>query len=182
LTRTAPYDPAVLEKFFAGTAVTWVGPSHSLPEDVGYVVGQLDSNAVQGMTVRAESRCWRTNSKSGGGRARSQASISGHLRIFGGPFPGMSLRAVRDVFGPEAENALDQGISDHGMAYTPIHKGTVVYNDGERSSAESVAIETTFFFKLGPSQSGAQSFGKIVDDDVVEAVEMHETRHRLLEK
>ncbi len=175
------FDPEILDRFFAGAAVTWVEPSHPLSQDVGFVVGQLDSSAVPGMIVKAESRCWRTNSKSGD-RARSQAIISGHLRLFGRPFPEMNLRVIRDVFGPEAENTIDQGISNHGLAYTPIYKGVVVYSDHERSSAESVAVETTFFFRLGPTLSDAQSIGKIADDDVVEAVEMHETHHRLLEK
>ncbi len=172
------YDPAILQTLFAGSTVTLTQPWHPLSQDVGLVVFEIDSNVVQGMTVRLESRCWRTDYESAPGRKESTAYILGALTISGGPFAGMSLRAVRDVFGPEAENDLDSGGVENGVVYAPVVKGSVIYTDRAKEKAEGgVALGTTFVFPRRPSQRDL----KLVDDDIVQDIRMHAKRHRLLE-
>ena len=89
--------------------VSWKRPFVPLTEVTGFVVGELESHEVDGMTVRVESRCWRADSRSASGQAESTAYIVGSLRISGKSFAGMTVRTVREVFGPETENNLDSG-------------------------------------------------------------------------
>jgi hypothetical protein len=173
------YDPTILQKFFAGSAVTSTQPWNPLSQDVGFVVIELDSNVVQGMTIRVESRCWRTDYESAPGRVESTANILGALTISGGTFAGMTLRAVRDVFGPETENDLDSGGVENGVVYAPAAKGSVIYTDRAKEKAEGgLALGTTFVFPRKPWQRDL----KLVDDDIVQNIRMHAKRHRLLEK
>jgi hypothetical protein len=181
LPQSSFYDPAILRKFFHGATVTWKTPEIPLGQDVGFVVGQLDNSVAQGMTVRVESRCWRTDYLSPEGRPQSKAYLVGFLRIEGRPVSTLTLGVVRGVFGPETQNVIDPGVSNDGHVYTPTDKGSVVYRDPDRTHSEGVSLGTTFFFEPdSPQRRG--SFGKIAADDVVQRIEMQEAQHRLKEE
>jgi hypothetical protein len=182
LVQPSFFDPAILRKFFNGAEVTAKTPGMPLTQDVGFVVRQLDSNVARGMSARVESRCWKTDYPDAAGHPASKAYIAAFLSIDGGPFPELTLQAVRDVFGQETENVIDQGVGNHGNLYTPIDKGSVVYRDPARARSEGVVLGTTFFFDANPSRRGTGSFEKISDDDVVQRIAMQEAQHRLVEK
>lgn len=177
------YDPATLRKLFAASAVSWQVPLHPLTEDVGFVVAQLDSSLLPGITVRAESRCWRTDYKFASGEVQSTAYIIGVLTLSGKAFPGVDLRGIRAVLGPETVNVIDSGDFDNGVVYAPVGKGSVAYADQAREKAEGgLAQRLTFFFKREPSQQRPELLTKMVDEDVVRDIEMRVSRHLRVEK
>ena len=179
------YEPATLRTLFAGSAVSWQEPSHPLTADVGYVVAQLYSGVLPGVSVRAESRCWRTEHKSASGHVESTAYLVSYLTLSGKAFPGMDLRAIRAVFGQEMVNEIDSGDVDFGIVHAPVGKGRVAYADRAREKDEVLPQRITFFFNGGPPrppQQPQESFTKIVDQDVVRSIEMSASRHLQMEK
>jgi hypothetical protein len=90
----------------------------TLSKDTGYVVAILDSNPIQNFTVRVESRCW--FSQSADSRVPSKVYFNAFLKIYGCAVPQMTLNVVRGVFGTETRNTIEDPITPHGYAYTPI--------------------------------------------------------------
>ena|SRR5581483_6152298 len=176
------YNAATLQKFFAGSAVTWREPEHWLTQNVGFVVGQLENNAFPGLTARAESRCWQTDYKPRGDAAQWTATVTGYLSLQGTPLQGLTLKEVRNVLGAETENVIDPGVSLHGFAYTPVTKGSVVYADRAKSKAVGGAVAITFYFTRDPSHHTAQVPEKIDADDVVQSIEVQDMRRSSQEK
>jgi hypothetical protein len=182
LLQPAFYDPGVLKRFFAGTAVTWKEPRNPLTEGVGYVVGEVDRTVIPGGAIRVETRCWQIDVKSKTGGIKSTAELHGFISLTGGPFSGMTLRVIRDVFGSETRNEIDYGGVEFGVVYGPTTKGRVTYVDQLKEQSEGVALGTTFVFPYQPAQTDPKLSSKLIDDDVAQSVEMHEAAHRIQEK
>jgi hypothetical protein len=176
LLQPAFYDPATLRKLFAASAVSSGEPSHSLPAMMGFVVAQLDSGALPGVSVRAESRCWFNQYRDASGQVKLTASMMGVLTLSDKAFAGMDLRTIRAVFGPETVNAIDVPFYTHGVVSQPIGKGHVAYVDQAREKTEVLAQRITFFFEPNDSQHTHEVLTKIVDEDVVRQIEIRVSR------
>ena len=170
------YEQAMLQKFFAGSTITWKHPWTPLLPDVGYVVGELDSQVMQGMSVRIESRCWRTANKSPSGKDSSTLTVIGTITITGGPLYEMNLKLIRDVLGSESQSEIDIGDLEHGAGYGSDIKGSVLYTDWAKAKAEGQWIGMSFVF---PRQWPYSSF---VDNDAPLRIEVRDVHQRLLEK
>lgn len=173
------YDPAVLRKFFAGTKVTWRQSQTPLLPDVGFVVGQLNSQVVEGMDVRVENRCWQRASKSSSGQARATVIVIGFITITGGPFHEMTLKRIRDVLGPETQTYFHSEGVEGQLARGSDTKGSVLYAGWDKVKHEGAGVEITFDFT---SEQDPQPYAPITEDDVPQRINMSEERHRTLEK
>ena len=180
------YDPVILQKFFSGSAVTWRQPWNPLSADVGYVVGQLNSQVIQGIQVvqgadvRVESRCWRTDSKSTSGKVESAVTVLGVVTISGGPFPDIPLKRIRDVFVTETESRIHPGGVEYENAHGSISKGSVLYTDGGQEKKEDgIGLGVKFNFT---NESDPQPYMELSENDIPRAIEIREERHRSMEK
>jgi hypothetical protein len=176
------YEENSLRKFFAGSEVRWVSSLLPMRKDVAFVAADVASRVLPGSTVHVESRCWRTEQTGEHGIKKSMINEMGFIRISGSPIPAMTLRAVRSVFGPESENNIDSGIGPDDNVYTPVNKGSVAYVDRDRDRATGLALGVKFVFKLDSTSGVSVTPQKIVDDDIVQGIEVHEVQPPLLEK
>jgi hypothetical protein len=179
LLQSSFYEEATLLKFFNGSKVTSGEPYNPLSKDTGYVVAILDSNPIQNLTVRVESRCW--FSQSADSRVPSKVYFNAFLKIYGGAVPQMTLNVVRGVFGTETQNTIEDPITPHGYAYTPIDKGSVVYSNKPKENQYGLRIEAGFYFRLDPPQNTETYVPRVIlDGDVVQRIEVNDYKERSL--
>jgi hypothetical protein len=178
------YDAETLLKLFNGSGVAWKERNPApLSKNVEVIAVDIDSNIFPKMTLSVEADCWIMTHKYPDGHMEKTVSVGGNMRIYGSPVPGIPLRVIRSVLGPETENTIDTGANYDGPNYTPIYKGRVVYANRVKRQLEGTAIGTTFFFALGTlPKPGEPLPRKIVDDDVVKTIVMNASSHRILEK
>jgi hypothetical protein len=130
---------------------------------------------MHGMTVKVRSSCAQSDGHSTPKVAATKADLYGEIEISDRPFTtGMTLQAIRDVFGPEDENIIAQaGIDPLGTVHGPGGKGSVVY--GDRAKANSAGGFTIIFtFPFQPSQQSPELSNRIIDSDVADGLIVRE--------
>lgn len=182
LLQPAFFDDAVLQKFFAGSAVTWRESAAFYTHHDKPVTAQLESKLLPGMTVSVESRCWRMDGASGSGQLDSSAHLLGSVLISGRSFPGeLTLRAIRDLLGPETHQQMDAATVEFGIVHGAEGKGWVDYTDSFKEEAESgFSLGFRFYVPFQPNRGNREALTKIVAEDTANGVELHEKTHRRL--
>lgn len=182
LLQPAFFDDAVLQKFFAGSAVTWKESAAFYTHHDKPVTAQLESKLLPGMTVSVESRCWRMDGVSGSGQLDpSSAYLLGSVRISGGPFPEVTLQAIRDLLGPETHQQMDAATVEFGIVHGAEGKGWVDYTDSSKEGSQpGFLVGLRFYVPFQPNRGNREALTKIVAEDTVNAVELHEMTHRRL--
>jgi hypothetical protein len=113
------FQDVTLQKFFAGSSITWKAPVDFYGHDEKIIQGQLVSSLLPGMTVSIESRCSRIDNGTGSTHLDSSAYLVGSVQISGGPFPGMSVRTIREVLGAETRVEPDTVTIEFGIVHPP---------------------------------------------------------------
>ena len=180
LLQPSLFDESLLKSLFGGSSLTW--HAEDWPQgDRADISALISSNAVPGMTVLIESRCWRSKANFPDGKPGVGVYLVGFLQIKELPIQTLTLKEVRNAFGPENHNEIDLGLSEDGPPLVPTYKGSVVYDDLIASNSDGV-LGTKFFFKLNSVRAGVEPSKVIVDDDIVQRVDIKEAQHRIVEK
>ena len=181
LLQPAFFDESALEAFFGASRLTWGTTFSPDPGNGVNAVAVINSTAFPGLTISVESRCSQSEQKFRDGWVGVRVDLIGFLRINEMPMKTVTLRALREAFGPENGNEIDLGYSLDGPTYAPAYKGSVTYQDSSPSS-EDIKLGTTFYFRRDSSGAGVGPTKNILDDDIVQRVDMHQAQHRFERK
>jgi hypothetical protein len=176
LLRPDFYDEGTLLRFFNATAVTW---------KQGYndhtIVAETDSRVFPHMPVVLEAHCGILTLPNPKGQKKTVGSISGNLRISGGPVPELTLAFIRQVFGRETKNAVDQQYATGGAEGFPVtQKGSVLYINRAQEKPEDPRMGLTFIFAIPPKPAPAPPW-EIRVDDIAQGLALSEGRHQNME-
>jgi hypothetical protein len=166
-----------IRRFFNAGKVTWLGRNPGLTaQSMQFFAVEIQLPLIEGVRAHLQAGCTRTATKIGTGHTKNSVVVGASLRIYGKPIPQLTLERVREVFGMETENEVDNGASPDSQDRTPANKGWVVYEDRRKSSREGQKLGTTFYFALTPENQSI--FLPIAATDVVEAITVATQRSR----
>jgi hypothetical protein len=152
----------------------------NVPPPYVTVVATTASGVFPQMSVALEATCSSRSSPQPNGRIKTIVTVSGNIRIYGGPAPEWTLRSIRQVLGPETQNTLDDDFAEGGAERPPTHKGSVIYTDRAKEQLEGGKVGLIFYFNLPPKFSDSLPAG-IETNDTVQAIVLADMRHRTQE-
>lgn len=176
LVQPSFFEDASLQKFFAGSSLKWQAPANLYIHHDRIIQAQLESDLLPGMTVTVESRCWQI-----GDKQDSTAHLVGSLRISGGPFPGVTLRVIREVLGAETRDEPDKAEVELGVVHSPSGKGRITYTDPIKEESEGgFPLGIHFYVPYQQSQRNSLLGSNFANEDGVDLVDISEKIHRRL--
>jgi hypothetical protein len=179
LMRPQFFDRETLLKFFNGTAVS-LQQRENVPPPYVSIVATTASSVFPQMSVELETTCSSRSSPQPNGRTQTLVTVSGHIRIYGGPVPELTLRSIRQVLGSETQNTLDDDFAEGGAERPPTHKGSVTYIDRAKEQLEGGKVGLFFYFNLPPRFPDALPPG-IESNDTVQGIVLADMSHRTQE-
>lgn len=169
-------DDATLKKFFATSSLKWQAPENFYIHHDIIIQAQLESDLLPGLTVTIESRCWQVGDKSD-----STAHLVGSVKISGGPIPGVTLRAVREVLGAETRDESSTAEVEFGIVHAPSGMGRITYTDPIKQESEGgFPLGIYFYVSYQQSQRNLSPDSNFANDEVVDLIDMREKIHRRL--
>ncbi len=182
LLATEFYDEDNLLKFFGSARVTSVGHGQALPRGVTDVVIELagGNRVLNQMHVSLGLVCsLEPEYRSAGGLIPAHTSRAGRANLAVAALPGLTVRAVRGVFGKESK-FLPESVGAHDLSLTGmgllIYETPANYWDGRGTKAGS---EITFKITLSLAGRGPDHVNEplFTDSDRVDSVEMFQSEH-----
>lgn len=179
LLRPDFFDQETLLKFFNGTTVN-VKQRENVPPPYVSLIAETDTSVFPKMSVELETTCSVRSFPQPDGRTQTTITVSGHIRIYGRPAPELTLYFIREVLGPETQNAIDKDYAEGGAELPATNKGSVTYTDPAKVKLEGGKIGLIFYFNLPPKPPASFLVG-IEANDTVQAIVLADMRHRTQE-